>query len=104
MWQALRKSPEFMTIFADRVFKHCFHGGALTDQESIARWRALNGFIEDAVVAELARWGDARKVLGATTRTRENTFYPAVETVEKMMEEASSGSWRRSARKAIIRA
>ena len=74
-----------MTIFADRVFKHCFHGGALTDQESIARWRALNDFIVDAVVAESARWGDARKALGATTRTRENTFHPEVERVEKMM-------------------
>ncbi len=86
MWHALRKSPEFMTIFADRVFKLCFHGGALTDQESIARWRALNDFIEDAVVAESARWGDARQVLGATARTRENTFYAEVDRVEKMME------------------
>ena len=85
IWHALRKSPEFMTIFADRVFKHCFHGGALTEENSIARWRALSDFIEDAVVAESARWGDARKGLGATTRTRENTFYTEVERVETMM-------------------
>ncbi len=85
IWHALRKTPEFMTVFADRVFKHCFHGGALTDENSIARWRALNDFIEDAVVAESARWGDARRALGGTTRTRENTFYPEVERVEKMM-------------------
>ena len=74
-----------MTLFVDRVFKHCFHDGALTEENSIARWRALNDFIEDAVVAESARWGDARSTLGATTRTRENTFYPEVERVQKMM-------------------
>ena len=85
IWHALRKTPEFMTFFADRVFKHCFHDGALTEENSIARWRALNDFIEDAVVAESARWGDARSALGATVRTRANTFYPEVERVEKMM-------------------
>ena len=86
IWHALRKNPEFMTVFADRVYKHCFHGGALTDDRSIGRWRALNAFIEDAVVAESARWGDALKELGVTTRTRDNTFYPEVERVVQMME------------------
>ena len=86
IWHGLRKSSEYMTLFIDRVFKHCFRDGALTEENSIVRWRALNDFIEDAVVAESARWGDARSALGATVRTRENTFYPEVEKVEKMMD------------------
>jgi hypothetical protein len=85
LWHSLRKSKEFMTLFADRVFRHCFQGGALTETEAIGRWRTLNDFIEDAVLGESARWGDAREELGAVTRTRENTFYPEVERVTDRM-------------------
>ena len=85
LWHSLRKSKEFMTLFADRVFRHCFQGGALTETEAIGRWRTLNDFIEDAVLGESARWGNAREELGAVTRTRENTFYPEVERVADRM-------------------
>ncbi len=84
IWHSLARSAEFMTIFADRVYQHCFHG-ALTEESSIARWRRLNAFIESAVIAESARWGDSRKVLGEPTRTRNDTFRPQVEAVVGMM-------------------
>jgi hypothetical protein len=85
IWHSLRRSKDFMSLFADRVYRHCFNGGALTEGNATARWRLLNEFIEEAVVAESARWGDARKELGATTRTRDNTFYPEVERVAERM-------------------
>jgi len=85
LWHSLRKSKEFMILFADRVFRHCFRGGALTEENSLARWRTLAGFIEDAVLAESARWGDTREQSGVGTRTRENTFYPEVERVADRM-------------------
>ena len=85
LWHSLRKSDDFMALFADRVFRHCFRGGALTDENALARWRTLAEFIEDAVLAESARWGDAREALGAGVRTRENTFYPEVERVADRM-------------------
>ena len=85
LWHSLRKSPEFMTLFADRVFEHCFLEGALSDESSIARWRALTDFIENAVIAESARWGDARESLNEPTRTRDETFRRQVAWVEEIM-------------------
>ena len=84
LWNALVQSPEFMMLFADQVYQHCFRG-ALTEERSIARWRRLVAFIESAVVAESARWGDARKALGEPTRTRNDTFLPQVRRVEEVM-------------------
>ena len=72
-------------LFADRVYRHCFRGGPLTEDNVLARWRTLTEFIEDAVLAESARWGAAREEVGATPRTRENTFYPEVERVADRM-------------------
>ena len=85
LWHSLRKSKEFMTLFADRVYRHCFKGGALTERNALARWHTLVESIEDAVLAESARWGDARKEIGVATRTRENTFYPEVDRVADRM-------------------
>ena len=84
LWNALVQSPEFMMLFADQVYQHCFLG-TLTEERSIARWRRLVAFIESAVVAESARWGDARKALGEPTRTRNDTFLPQVRRVEEVM-------------------
>ena len=85
LWHALARSPDFMTLFADRVYQHCFHDGALTEENAIARWRHLNEVVSDALIAESARWGDARKIFGEPTRTRDDTFLPEVERVVGMM-------------------
>ncbi len=85
IWHSLRRNPDFMTLFADRVYVHCFNDGPLTDASAIARWRTLTDFIADAVVAESARWGDVRKPFGEPTRTRDDTFVPEVERVVAQM-------------------
>lgn len=82
IWHALRRNPDFMQLFADRVFFHCFGDGALTEEASIERWRVLAAAIEDSVIAESARWGDARAELGEAKRTQRDTFFPEVERVE----------------------
>lgn len=56
-----RLNPEFRLRFADRVQKHLFHGGALTSSNALARWNARIGEIDQAVVAESARWGDYQR-------------------------------------------
>lgn len=89
VWHALRKNDDFMMLFADRVHNHCFGDGALSDENSIDRWDALNTFVADAIVLESARWGDARESLGEHTRTRENTFEPEIERVISMMDGAA---------------
>jgi hypothetical protein len=61
IYAALRANPEFRLHFADRIQKHLFNGGALTQPANLARWSALKAGIDRALVAESARWGDARR-------------------------------------------
>ncbi len=60
IFRALMRNDEFRLLFADRVYKHLYHGGALTDQASRERWSTLANRIEGAIVAEFARWGDGK--------------------------------------------
>ena len=85
IWHSLRRNADFMILFADRVYRHCFNDGPLTDANAIARWRTLTDFVADAVVAESARWGDVREPFGEPTRTRDDTFVPEVERVVAQM-------------------
>jgi hypothetical protein len=71
IWHCLRYNSDFMMLFADRVYKHLFNDGVLTDENCVARYLILNDFIRDAVVAESARWGDACESVGHPTRTRD---------------------------------
>lgn len=41
LYTLLRDSPEFKLLFADRIQKHFFNGGALTDAAILARYTAL---------------------------------------------------------------
>jgi hypothetical protein len=60
MFLALMENPDFKMEFADRVYKHLFNDGALTDANSQARWLSINQQIEQAIIGESARWGDVR--------------------------------------------
>jgi autotransporter-associated beta strand protein len=57
----MRANPEFRLAFADRVHRHFFHGGALTPEQTVARYRAAADAMELAVIAESARWGSYRR-------------------------------------------
>jgi len=56
VWVALRDNEDFNLLFADRIYKHCFNDGVLTDDNTQARWNALTDDINDAAVCEVARW------------------------------------------------
>jgi len=56
----LRASKEYTLLFADRVYKHLFNGGALTPAETTARYAACAAEIDRAIVGESARWGDQK--------------------------------------------
>jgi hypothetical protein len=60
LFQKLRTSEEFRLLFADRVYKHCFNHGALSVAASQERYLTIANWIDKAIVAESARWGDAR--------------------------------------------
>jgi hypothetical protein len=88
LWHSLLKSPEFRKLFADRVALHTGPGGALTDSVAIARWDALNTFVQSAIVGESARWGDSLKALGgsyAVTRTRNGDWQKEVTVIRNLL-------------------
>ncbi|MFN0069770.1 MAG: lamin tail domain-containing protein, partial [Limisphaerales bacterium] len=61
MWQRLLDSPDFRALAGDRVHWHFFNGGALTTARARALYLARRDQIDSAVVAESARWGDAKR-------------------------------------------
>lgn len=59
-FDTLIENPDFRMQFADRLYKHLFNDGALSQANAQARWLRLTDQIETAIVAESARWGDVR--------------------------------------------
>ncbi len=59
VFQKLRANQEFNVLFGDRVYEHLFNGGALTPENAAGRYETLADFVDRAMVAESARWGDA---------------------------------------------
>ena len=56
----LVRSCRTVVEFADRLYKHLFNDGPLTDPNSQVRWLEVNQGLDRAIVGESARWGDAR--------------------------------------------
>jgi hypothetical protein len=52
LWNKAKANPDFLTTFADHVYKNCFNNGPMTDASSRARWATLNNFISTAIIAE----------------------------------------------------
>jgi len=50
------KDPDFMTLLADRTYRHLSHDGALTPEANATRLLTRMAEIEDSLVAECARW------------------------------------------------
>jgi len=69
LFDTLLENPDFQMMLADRLYLHLFNDGTLTDANAIARWQTLEQAIDPAIVAESARWGDARQ---QTTVSRED--------------------------------
>lgn len=55
----LMRNPQYRQAFADRVRRHLFGEGALTDRVAADRYRRLAARIEDPMILESARWGDS---------------------------------------------
>jgi hypothetical protein len=60
IFQKMRTSPEFRLFFADRVQKHLFNDGALSVTGSQSSYLEVANWIDKAIVAESARWGDVQ--------------------------------------------
>lgn len=66
IFQSLRQNEEFRLFFADRIYKHLFHEGALSETSNRLRYRRLAAQIDPAIVAESARWGDVSQSIPFT--------------------------------------
>ncbi len=57
---SLKNVLEFRVRFADRLYRHLYHDGALVNSANRARTLARVSELDRAVVGESARWGDNR--------------------------------------------
>ncbi|MEM7391501.1 MAG: lamin tail domain-containing protein, partial [Verrucomicrobiota bacterium] len=73
-------NEEYRIAFADRVHKHFFYDGIMTPSNALALFRKRTGEIESAIIAESARWGDARTP--DVPRTKDDDWLPDVNTTE----------------------
>lgn len=83
--QRLRQNEEYRMMFADRVHRHLFNGGALTPSVVAG---VFNGFVNELrspLIAESARWGDTRRAgnpysVGSEWQAqvdfRKNSYFP----------------------------
>lgn len=61
LYDKLRRNPTFQQLFRDRVHELFFNSGPLSPEQNRARWARRTAEIDRAIVAESARWGDARE-------------------------------------------
>ena len=60
VYAALRQNPEFRLRFADRIQKHLFNDGPLSNEGARRIWTARADEIDRAIIGGSARWGDFR--------------------------------------------
>lgn len=73
IWQRMWDNPEFRLRCADRIHRHFFNGGVLTPEVCRASFDQRTAEIEQAVIAESARWGDAKRSTPFTQDDWRNT-------------------------------
>ncbi len=56
----IKNNIDFKMKFADRIYKHCFNEGILTDDRVTAVWDSSCNVISKSILCEIARWGDER--------------------------------------------
>lgn len=57
-YSKLQTYEPFRIRFGDRIHQHLFNGGKMTTDNNKQRWNDLAAKLENAIVAESARWGD----------------------------------------------
>ena len=68
LFSKVRQNKDFQLLFADRIQKHLFGDGALTEEANVERFTRMAARIESGILAEAARWGDH----GGTRQGRTN--------------------------------
>ena len=68
--QQLMHVAEFRVTFGDSVQRHLFNGGALTQDAATERFLNRTNEIQQAIIAESARWGDSKRAPGEAPLTK----------------------------------
>jgi hypothetical protein len=71
VYHQLRQNAEWRLFFADRAHRHLFNDGALTTNQTVARFLRACDEIDRAIVCESARWGDVVRTSQPYTRNLE---------------------------------
>ena len=79
IYTALQSVPEFRMQYADHIYRHMFHDGALTTEANLTRLNDAAAIIDRAIVAESARWGDGSRDDVFPPRTRDDDWIPRME-------------------------
>ena len=74
----LSENEEYRIRFTDRVYKHLFNDGPLTQSNAQKTFMETANVIENAIIAESARWGDTDR---HPARTKDDDWLPAVNQV-----------------------
>lgn len=61
IFQELIKNEDYVRYLGDRIQKHLFNDGILTEASVLERWEKRSADVELALVGESARWGDYRR-------------------------------------------
>lgn len=76
VFQKLAASPAFRARIAARAEKHFFGDGAMTPAKALERFQRRRNEIDRAVVAESARWGNAKRTATQAPLGREDWLVP----------------------------
>ena len=99
LFQQLMSHPEFKMRFADRVQKHLYNNGVLSATVAEERFMTRANQIDTAIIAESARWGDAKSTT-ALTRNKDwlsaiqyvtDTYFPARTSI--LISQLRAKSW-----------
>jgi hypothetical protein len=74
----LSQNGDYRVRFADRVYRHFFNQGTMIREANIRRFMARVEEIDMAIIAESARWGDAKV---SRARTKHDDWLPQVDNV-----------------------
>ncbi|MEM7148112.1 MAG: CotH kinase family protein, partial [Verrucomicrobiota bacterium] len=61
IFQELVKNEDYVRYLGDRIQKHLFNDGVLTEAAVLESWEKRSADVELALVGESARWGDYRR-------------------------------------------
>ena len=93
IFRLLMEDPDYQLHFADRLYRHLYNDGALTDANARLRWQAITQPLQQAIVAESARWGDFRTHDEPITqddwlRANQNVLAQMVGNADRLVERA----------------